>query len=260
MNLGTSEAALGRYQRALELLEEAHERFGHADGSPWRSVCETHIANTLVQLGQFARARQVLKPVSETVRSSTHARRLIIEARIDRALSLPALPRLQQALDVLGPDGDAPTRMLAQLDLARETGAAEALALCARVREAADAIEYASASMKARIVEIEAYLRADDNAAAVARARDVHAAMEECRPDMYWPEACWIVCQVLDVAGDQHAANDVLRRAANWIEHTALPHVSPFFRDSFLHRNPVNRAVLAAARRRRTRGDPVTPQ
>ena len=39
---------------------------------------------------------------------------------------------------------------------------------------------------------------------------------------------------------------DALQRAKNWIMQTALPNVPDEFKDSFLNRNPINRAVLQA--------------
>lgn len=45
------------------------------------------------------------------------------------------------------------------------------------------------------------------------------------------------------------AARQALRHALHWIETTAPPNVPAEFRDSFLNRNPINRAVVAASRR-----------
>jgi hypothetical protein len=44
-------------------------------------------------------------------------------------------------------------------------------------------------------------------------------------------------------------ARGVAERAVNWIYTTAGTHVPPEFRDSFLHRNPVNRELLTLATR-----------
>jgi hypothetical protein len=41
-----------------------------------------------------------------------------------------------------------------------------------------------------------------------------------------------------------------LARGAQWVRRVALPQVPEEFRDSFLQRNPSNRALLAAADRR----------
>ena len=42
-----------------------------------------------------------------------------------------------------------------------------------------------------------------------------------------------------------------LAQGATWVRRVALPNVPDVFRDSFLQRNPSNRALLAAADRHR---------
>jgi hypothetical protein len=54
----------------------------------------------------------------------------------------------------------------------------------------------------------------------------------------------------LAAAGDSVAAQAALERARSWIHDVALPNVPDEFKDSFLQRNPVNRAVLTAPGRR----------
>ena len=55
-------------------------------------------------------------------------------------------------------------------------------------------------------------------------------------------------------------AADAFARGAEWVVRTADAHVAPEFRDSFLHRNPVNRDLLAAARKQpRLSGRPAPP-
>ena len=56
---------------------------------------------------------------------------------------------------------------------------------------------------------------------------------------------------ILRAAGDEAGAAERLAAAVAWIHEVALPHVPDGFRDSFLHRNPVNRALLTAASRTR---------
>jgi hypothetical protein len=50
-------------------------------------------------------------------------------------------------------------------------------------------------------------------------------------------------------AGRAEDAADAYARGAQWVEQTASDHVAPEFRDSFLHRNPIHRDLLAAAAR-----------
>ena len=246
MNLAVLDAALGRYDRALLLFEDARRKFGSTDTSPWASVCENHLANIWLQLGQPARAQQMLQPLPKVTLASTQVRRAVIETRIDRALTRRSSSRLSKSLELLGDAVDPPTRMLAQLEAARAGESAEMVGACKAVRQAAESKELFGVSMKARLLEIEAQSRIDAKDEAAASAAEVVPMMAHCQPsDMYWPEAQWIVAQALDADGDA-----LLTRAADWIEHQALPQVPAPFQDSFLKRNLVNRAVLAAAKRR----------
>lgn len=68
---------------------------------------------------------------------------------------------------------------------------------------------------------------------------------------MLHSEAWWIAYEIFDAAGESAAAARALQRAVEWIEQSALPHVPDEYCDSFLNRNPVNRAILTAASRRK---------
>ncbi|MEO7338151.1 MAG: hypothetical protein ABIV63_16380 [Caldimonas sp.] len=54
---------------------------------------------------------------------------------------------------------------------------------------------------------------------------------------------------MFDANGDGDDALMALARGAQWVRRVALPQVPDEFRASFLHRNPTNRALLAAADR-----------
>jgi hypothetical protein len=58
----------------------------------------------------------------------------------------------------------------------------------------------------------------------------------------------WIRYQVFDAVGDVAAAHDALQRGVDWIRLATLKNVPEAFRDSFLNRNPVHRALLTTAR------------
>jgi len=60
---------------------------------------------------------------------------------------------------------------------------------------------------------------------------------------------------VFDANGVADEAMSALAAGTRWIRQVALPHVPEAFRESFLHRNETNRALLAAAGRRQA---PVT--
>lgn len=251
MNLSMIDASLGRFDAALHGFELAAQKLGPGGGTANHAACETHLANLWLHLGQPSRALQALRAIPLAVAtqlSDRAARRLTIEARIDRALGRPALPRLQQALALFSPTADPLLRMLAELDHSRELDPALALAACERVIREADALELLAVAMRARLFAIDALHRGGDAALAADGARDAMAGWQDCRPaDQYWPEALWIASEALRSAGDEAAARALLREAVGWIRQTAVPHVPAPFVDSFLHRNPVNRMILAAA-------------
>jgi hypothetical protein len=125
---------------------------------------------------------------------------------------------------------------------------------CDEVLQMAMALEFAGVAMKARILRAHAQSRAGDTAGAAAAMRELVAQFEQVQPaDLYFAHAWWIAAQVFEASGDGDQALMALAQGALWVRRTALPNVPEPFRDSFLQRNPTNRALLAAADRRLTR-------
>jgi tetratricopeptide (TPR) repeat protein len=251
MNVASFGLLLGHYGQALALFESALRRFRQSNAAAWIAACEHNLASTWLQLGQIARAMQALTPIDPAVPPTTRARRLVIEGRIERVLRRTALPRLRQALALIGERGDPFQRVLAELDESRELEPAAAIAQCRRCADRAGELELLGGAMKARLFELEALLRAGEGAAAAGLARETRERLADCRPvDMHWAEVLWLLSQAFDAGGDATRALEALDEAVHWIRLEALPHVPEPFRDAFLHRQPVNVAVLAAAGRR----------
>ena len=107
---------------------------------------------------------------------------------------------------------------------------------------------------KACLLHAHAQSRAGHTAEAAAAISEVVARMSLVPPaDMYRGEAWWLAAQVFDAAGDSAQALLALAQGTDWVRRVALPNVPDEFRDSFLSRNPANRALLAAADRRLAR-------
>lgn len=251
MSLGAFEAMLGRLDLSLQHLEKAWGKLGNAGGTTQHAACETQFANLWLQLGQPARALQALRPIAaEAVAQmpQRQGRRLTMEARIARALGRSALPHLQRAMKLFGPDTEPFLRMLTELDRSRELAPEEALSDCMRVRDEAQALELLAVEMRARLLSIEALGRAGKVVQAAAEARAAAESWHACRPaDLYWPEALWIGYQALRDDADDEAAQAILDEAVQWIHHTAGPNVPAPFRSGFRYRNAVNRAILTVA-------------
>jgi hypothetical protein len=181
------------------------------------------------------------------------ARVEILAGRIEQVLGGSGAGHFEQAMAALGAHGDIYMRMLARLDLASTLEATDAAAQCADVQRVAEDAEYHGIAAKARLLRARYLLRAGEPELAAASLRDRPTQLNGVRPaDAYPAEADWIAYEVFTAVDDPEGAKDALQRAVDWIEHAALPNVPDEFRDSFLSRNPVNRAILTTASRQRT--------
>ena len=250
---------VGRYREALGHLDAALDCLRRDRQLTFIGVASNHKAQCLIDLGQFARARQALDyevPPVEAVR----ARGVHLAARIDRALGHPAPGRLRFALDTLDRADDAHVRMhllLESADAADAVGAAdpaEAVQRCDEVLHMARQLEFGGVAVKARLLRAYALCHAGQASAAADAMRDVVGEMARTPPaDMYRGKAWWLAAQVFDANGDSADALMALAQGTDWVRRVVLPEVPEEFRDSFLQRNPTNRALLAAADRRLTR-------
>jgi DNA-binding SARP family transcriptional activator len=244
--------ALGRYAEALEHLDAALLRFERDRQTLWTAIAANHKAQLMIDLGQWARARQALDYAAPSV-SFVRARRATLAARIERGLGQKGAGHtLQEAQGALGAGDDPHVRMHLALDLAlHETDAVEAARRCEEVEQWAAGLEFAGVAAKARLRGAHARSRAGQTAAAAQAMRDIVARLDDVpAADLTPGEAWWIAAQVFDANGDGDDALMALARGAQWVRRVALPNVPEPFRDGFLQRNPSNRALLAAADRR----------
>jgi DNA-binding SARP family transcriptional activator len=247
---------LGRFREAVAGLERAVAFFERDGQALWATVARGHLVRAFLDLGQHARALQLLDNPAAAALSVPQvvARRLTLLARCRRLLGHSDPAALAEAFGVLGDSGHLQITLLARLERASAPAAEHARAAaddCAAVAERARACEYLGVVTTAQVLEARCRWLAGELAAAQALAAGALERIEQHAPtDLYLPEAWWTLHGVLRAAGDTGPADEALRRARRWVLETALPEVPEPFRDSFLHRNEVNRALLAAARER----------
>jgi DNA-binding SARP family transcriptional activator/tetratricopeptide (TPR) repeat protein len=241
---------VGRYGEALEHLDAAIAVLQRDRQLTLHAVACNHKAQFLVDLGQYARARQALDYEAPPV-LSVRARGAHVAARIDRALGAAAAPHLSLALQVLDQADEAHVRMHVLLEVAEGSEPAAAIERCDEVLRMARQLEFDGVAMKARLLRAHAVARNGQTAQAAQEMREVVAAMASVPPvDLYRGEAWWRAAQVFDAAGDSAQALLALAHGTQWVRQQTLPQVPEAFRDSFLQRNAANRALLAAADRR----------
>jgi len=242
----------GQYREALQRLDAALACFERDKQPVWIAVASNHKAQLLIELGQFARARQTLAYERPPV-DMTWARRCNIAARIDRQLGQSGQPQMQLALTSLPAGADPHVRMHVLLDELEGDDAAAKVQRCDQVLQMATRLEFAGVAMKARLLHAHALSRSGQAQAAACEMRDIVPQIDEVQPsDLYLGEAWWIAAQVFEASGDGDQALMALARGAQWVRRVALPHVPQEFHHSFLERNATNRALLAAADRRST--------
>jgi DNA-binding SARP family transcriptional activator len=250
-HVGLYGQSLGLYGGALQAFDRALDCFRRDGQTLWVAVCSNSLAMTLIDLGQFARARKALDYETPSV-SHVVARGALLAARLARRLGSSPAADLQRAIGELARGDDYYVGALLALERAEVADGVEALDLCDAVQRAAEAREYGGIAMKARLLAAGAALRMGDPASAAARWDELEPLLATQQPvDLYPPTAAAIGREIFLARHDPDRAAACLSRGVAWIQKTALPQVPEAYRDSFLSRNPVNRTLLTAASRTR---------
>ncbi|MBE2243098.1 MAG: AAA family ATPase [Burkholderiaceae bacterium] len=245
--VGLYNGHLGRYGQALRHLDNAIACFERDKQPVWTALASNHKAQLLIDLGQFARAQQALAYETPNI-DHIRARGVAVAARLARALGQPGGERIDEAVALLEGGGDPHVRMHALLDRAGWHDGGVDLERYDEVLRMALQLEFAGVAMKARLLRAQAQSRAGERAQAAQAMREIVGQMPALQPvDLYFGEAWWIAAQVFDANDDRDDALMALAQGARWVRQVALPNVPEPFRDSFLQRNPSNRALLAAA-------------
>ena len=244
-------AMVGRYGEALQRLDTALACFARDKQRVWIAVASNHKAQCLIDLGQFARARQALSYEPPPL-GDVRARGATVASRLERAQGHNGHAQLQLALRSLAPGADPHVRMHLMLEDAAYADADAAVARCEEVLEQALQLEFAGVAMKARLLRADALRQAGRCDEAAGAMRELVPELGRLLPaDLMLGHAWWLAAQTFDAVSDGARALIALGKGAHWLRDVALPQVPPEFRDSFVQRNASNRALLAAVDRRR---------
>ena len=215
------------------------------------------LASCWWHLGQWSRLAQVLGTVvldaqtlpairSGHARLHWHCARAVTAGSADTAA---ARQRLKAALAAMV-DGERPDLQLPLLiELTADQAPADAMRQLDAVCTEATRLGHQGSVLAARVRSAAVVAPVDP----VRARRDALAALalaERHQTTALLPAELWLhSARALEAAGERARAREVAATGRQWVEATAAEHVPKAFRDSFRHRNPINRDLLALAAR-----------
>jgi DNA-binding SARP family transcriptional activator len=242
--LGRHRCNIGHFGDAVRLLESALAGFGQGERDRKLDLARCALSVAWLHLGQPARALQLTAAESASPHVGLRAMRLAFRALALQASGQAAVGPIREALAMFHEPEALWYRthcLIATALLPPHEGEPLALAL-------------ASWAMRGERfgLALAAHARAGRCALAGGAAGralpHVEAAMQLARthqPDVFYlPELWWVAAQVYAALGRDASRQAVVREGARWVTRVAAQHVPAEFRQSFLHRNPVNAALI----------------
>jgi len=243
-----NEAETGRLGDAQRTLDELLPHFEVMGAPFWVHAVRATQARLWQHLGQHARALQALQLDDAGLPGWMQAGRLWLRLEVEQWLGLPlAEAHCAQALALV--DGDAHRRTGNAVRGLRFATPQAVLDQAGSLADSARQMELFGALCALQMHRARAALALQQRETAAAAAHELLALLDEGYvPDfVYTPEAWLVAGQALQRAGDAARAQAALAAGQHWVRSVALPQVPAPFIDSFLQRNPVNRALLAAS-------------
>lgn len=253
MNVFGCHVDLGHYSAALEIGERVVGELRAGGYTGWALNAENSLAGLFIQLGRYDLAQQRLPDAPAGAPTWVRAARRATQARLAAARGRSPLAALHEAVTMLEQGGtllNPYVRSRIALDVARWSGPEQAVAGARACRDWAVSNEHTALTRLAAWIEIDGRLRCDDIAGAAQGADALAATVGEdwAAYNFYLPEMWWTLIRAWDAGGQRERADALARHGAGWIGCRAEQHMPALFVDSFLTRNPVNRALLRRAR------------
>jgi tetratricopeptide (TPR) repeat protein len=250
---------LGHFEAYLARAEHLPAAMRAAGSAFWAANTEHDLATAYAWLGRADLALRTLsaQPLDE-LPPMMRAARLVTRSRLTRdfgvgggAPGTSPQAMLQQAQALLASvqaAGRSHFSLAVALQVARDAEPDSALATAAHLEAEGLRRENLILACSASGVRLRLLLDTGDadGAAAVASRLLQHIDAVGSPPGNYAPELWWLAYQGLR-SREPAAAQAALIQAVQWVRQRARDHVPEHHRESFLNRNPVNRAVLAAA-------------
>ncbi len=238
---------VGRYAEALPLLEEALEAFRTQGSATDRAMTAQRLALLYLFLGQPARAQQALALFKPGVPPGITMFQRVLQAELAFATGADALTPTREALAMMGNEDDVFHR-IATLFASRIVPPDEGEALAAGLAVWAGVRGRQGLAMSAHVRAAACAAAQGEHRRALPHVQAALALVVEHQPEsFYLAELWWVAGRVLLALGRSGEAQQALRAGRDWVMRVHDEQVPPLYRESFLHRNGVNRELLALA-------------
>lgn len=243
---------VGRYGEALQLLEGALEGYAaHGASHSDHALTEQRLVVLFQYLGQPARALHLLAPERPGVPRGVAMIRLAHQAELQAEMGHDGLPMMREALRII-PNADDIYHRITTLFATRLVPPDEGEALSASLAVWATTRERYGVALSGHVRAAACALAVDAPARALPHVEAALHLAKHYLPDSFYMPEMWLVsAQVLAALGRESAARRSATEGRAWIRKVHDTQVPTDFRDSFLHRNRVNRELLALAARMR---------
>jgi tetratricopeptide (TPR) repeat protein len=240
---------VGRYAEALPLLEEALAGFLAEGSATDITMAEQRLALLFLQLGQPARAQRLLGPERAGLPPGIVMFQRVLQAELAQHLGGDAQTPMRAALALI-PNPDDVYHRIATLFASHIVPAEEGEALAAGLATWASVNERFGLALSAHVRAAGCAAQQGGWRRALPHAEAALALARDHQPESFYLGELWLVAGRvylgLECAAD---ARRVLAAGRDWVMGLHDAHVPADFRESFLHRNPVNRELLALAAR-----------
>ncbi len=236
---------VGRYGEALALLDEALAGYRAGGGSHSdHALAEQRLVVLYQQLGQPARALHLLTAERPGVPRGVAMIRLAHRAELEAQLGRDGLALMREALQII-PDADDIYHRITTLFATRLVPPDEGEALAANLALWATTRERHGVALSGHVRAAACALALDAPARAQPHVEAALRLAHRYLPDSFYLPEMWLVAaRVLTALGRDADARRAVADGQAWVRKVHDTHVPAAWRESFLHRNPVNRELL----------------
>jgi tetratricopeptide (TPR) repeat protein len=240
---------VGRYGRALTLLDEALAGYAaHGASHSDFALAEQRLVVLHQQLGQPARALHLLAAERPGVPPGVAMIRLAHRAELEAQRGRDGLTLMREALQII-PNADDIFHRIATLFATRLVPADEGEAMAANLALWATTRERHGVALAGHVRAAACALALGAPARALPHVEAARRLATRYLPDSFYLPELWLVsAQTFATLGREPAARRAAAEGQAWVREVHDAHVPAEFRDSFLHRNAVNRELMMLPR------------